>query len=245
MLYPTTKLLSGRRNQSVEHGLITAIRLMFTLYLMTCALTAHAADDDWDCGDPFQNRSRHLVDDYRDQSPKVRFHLLLVEKTHYFDYVKMLGKPNLNTSDINLVLVNLDYTLRHFPNHHGSIYFVSQLQRKLGGTLPRKAYFQIGTWHRSVDCYVERAIAFAPDDPGIYLVYGTHLHRINDMKKALEMYKKSESLDPDSVELLYNMGLLYFDLKDYDLSKKYAARAYELGYKLPGLKNKLMKINKW
>ena len=213
--------------------------------LIACSGNAAATQGGWDCGDPFANKSKHLVDDYTEQSADVKYHLFLVQKTHFFDYFKKLSTTNLSDNDVMEILHNFDYTLRHFPNHHGALYGVSQMERRLGGKLPQKAFFQRGDWHRSLACYVERAMKFAPNDPGIYLVYAIHLHRQKNYKEAMELYKMSEEIKPDSMELQYNFGLLYFDLKEYDLSKKYAKRAYELGHQLPGLKRKLKRINKW
>jgi len=38
---------------------------------------------------------------------------------------------------------------------------------------------------------------------------------------------------------------LHLKKKDYELAIIYAKKAYELGFPLPGLRNKLMKIGKW
>jgi tetratricopeptide (TPR) repeat protein len=42
-----------------------------------------------------------------------------------------------------------------------------------------------------------------------------------------------------SAEIKYFLGLVMFDLKSYDEARTYAEQAYELGYPLPGLANKL------
>lgn len=49
----------------------------------------------------------------------------------------------------------------------------------------------------------------------------------------------------NSAELYYNMGLAFFKINDYAESKKYADKAYALGYRLPGLRDQLKKIKKW
>jgi len=41
------------------------------------------------------------------------------------------------------------------------------------------------------------------------------------------------------------MGLIYFDLKDYDKALSFAHRAYGSGFPLPGLRDKLKKVGKW
>jgi len=46
-------------------------------------------------------------------------------------------------------------------------------------------------------------------------------------------------MQPKWLEPNCNMGLLYFDLKNYKLAQDYAQKACQLGYPLPGLRNKL------
>jgi hypothetical protein len=45
--------------------------------------------------------------------------------------------------------------------------------------------------------------------------------------------------------VLYNLGLVLFDMKLYEDAKARAVAAYELGYPLPGLRRKLERIGKW
>ena len=55
----------------------------------------------------------------------------------------------------------------------------------------------------------------------------------------------AERLANGQAQLHYNVGLLYFELKDYEKSMANARIAYEQGFNLPGLKNKLTKAGKW
>ena len=43
----------------------------------------------------------------------------------------------------------------------------------------------------------------------------------------------------------YNIGLLLHDIKEYDKSLAHARKAYELGFELPGLRNKLKGSGHW
>jgi tetratricopeptide (TPR) repeat protein len=90
-----------------------------------------------------------------------------------------------------------------------------------------------------VECYFERAFAFHPDDPNPYFIYAVYLHRQKDYAAALKEYEQAEMLGLDSAELYYNLGLLYLDMKDLKQAKTYADKAYDQGYPLPGLKNRL------
>ena len=193
-----------------------------------------------------QNDTRKgRISDYRDQTKEGKFHLFMVEKAHYFGYLEILHKASHSKGEIHDMLTNFDFVLNAIPNHTGALYAISKLQRLMGGKLPQNAFANSTNSTRSVDCYAHRAIKHAPNDPGVYLVYAIHLHQEKDFQGALEFYKKSERLNPDATELNYNLGLLYFDLKKYELARKYAKKAYELGYKLPGLKRKLVRIKQW
>jgi TPR repeat protein len=50
---------------------------------------------------------------------------------------------------------------------------------------------------------------------------------------------------PDNATAHYNLGLLYFDKKNYSKAKVHAEKAYALNFPLPGLRNRLKKVGKW
>ena len=52
-------------------------------------------------------------------------------------------------------------------------------------------------------------------------------------------------VDPNNANVHYNLGLLYFDQKDYPKARAAAQRAYELGFALPGLKKMLESAGQW
>lgn len=65
------------------------------------------------------------------------------------------------------------------------------------------------------------------------------------MKDALEQLRFAEEYLPDDINLQYNLGLAYFQAKEYDKAREYAKRAYDRGFPLQGLKNMLIKAGKW
>ena len=162
--------------------------------------------------------------------------LSVVERFHFFPEVENLIQAP------GPAFANLDYTLRAFPNHHRALYAVSKLERQLDGKLPTK---QLKGYPRSVDCYFTRAKQFKPDDPTIYLLHGIHLHTLGRHEDALTQYKSSEQLYPNSADLQYNIGLLYFELGQFELAKAHAQKAYQLGHKQLGLLNKLKQAGHW
>ena len=99
--------------------------------------------------------------------------------------------------------------------------------------------------HFTIACWFDRAIAYRPDDPSVRIVYASELIKSGRNSAALEQVKIAEGLAKENPVLHYNVGLLYFDLQEYDKSMANAKFAYEAGFNFPGLKEKLVKAGKW
>ena len=65
------------------------------------------------------------------------------------------------------------------------------------------------------------------------------------LQKARVQYEIALEMTPDSPEVHYNLGLFYYDLGNMGLAVKHGRKAYEIGYPLPGLKDKLIKKGVW
>ena len=61
----------------------------------------------------------------------------------------------------------------------------------------------------------------------------------------MEQLNKAEELTPRDANVQYNLGLVYFELKDYENSLKHAKIAYDLGFPLKGLREKLESVHEW
>lgn len=157
--------------------------------------------------------------------------LWLVEKAHFDSHVQRLmkGANEEHTSNAE----NLDYTLRAFPNHHKALWVMIHYYLKEG----RPRYPQSN--EPPAECYLQRAIKFRPKDAVVYMLYGIYLQLAEMPDKAVSYYKKSINLDPKSAEAHYNYGLLLMDQKKYKEALKQARLAYQLGYPLPGLRDRL------
>lgn len=131
-----------------------------------------------------------------------------------------------------------DYTLRVFPNHHLALQDIDRLGILLKTEKPINASY-------TLECYYKRAIAFVPDDGVVRLLYGLYLNRRGKTKEALEQLRLAEEYSPDDTNVQYNLGLAYFQVKDYEQAREYAKRAYDRGFPLPGLKQMLIKAGKW
>lgn len=158
--------------------------------------------------------------------------LPIVEQAHFTPEVEAL-----TSGATGALMGDLDYTLRAFPNHHRALYAVARY------ALQSDSPGHIGYY--PAECYFHRAVAFAPDDGMVHMIYGIFLHKQEKHSEALEEYRTAVELMPQSAEAHYNLGLLYADLRQYDDAKKHAEQAYALDYPLDGLKNKLLEVGAW
>jgi tetratricopeptide (TPR) repeat protein len=93
---------------------------------------------------------------------------------------------------------------------------------------------------------LEEAIKVRPQDPGPY----SALAMVQRSRKRLDLARDAlqrgnEAMQGQSAEIHYNLGLILVETKDYDAALEQAHLAYEMGFPLPGLKNKLVALKKW
>jgi tetratricopeptide (TPR) repeat protein len=159
--------------------------------------------------------------------------LPVVEQHHFTDAVFQLrsGVAGGIASDI-------DYTLRAFPNHHRALDAMSRLGRQQRTAQPDGSRY-------AVECWFERALRFAPRDPGVRLVHSIHLHRNGKLDEAIAEARAGLQMDPNHPELHYNLGLYLVQKQDYTAAREHARAAYGFGYPLPGLKQRLERAGQW
>ena len=135
---------------------------------------------------------------------------------------------------------DLSYVLFAFPNHHRALNSIVRLSWKENTPKP------VGSKY-SIDCWFDRAIRWRPEDGTVRMIYGNYLSntRVKRYKEAIPHYELAEQRLKNNPNLFYNMGLLYFNLKNYDRARGYARRAYAGGFPLSGLKDMLVKAGKW
>lgn len=168
--------------------------------------------------------------DYRTASAEVK---LTVERPHFSRNIETLRKGN--TGPLG---AEIHYTLQAFPNHPRALMAMMKLGELEKTERPQGARY-------SVACYFERAVRFRPDDPNTHLLRGIYLIRSKQREEALRELDLAREGAGDDVNVQYNLGLAYFDLQDYGKALEHAKKAYELGFPLDGLKNKLKKAGKW
>jgi tetratricopeptide (TPR) repeat protein len=182
------------------------------------------------CG-TFQYEREHIGPlDYRHINPQV---LKLVEDFHFSRQVEMLRKGQSST-----IGGDLAYTLNAIPNHPRALRTTIEYFRRKG---PEAAL----EMRMGLNCWLDRAMSYRPDDPIVRILVADELMRTGKRDDALSQLQVAEQHSGDSATVHYNLGLLYLDLKDYDRSVQHARKAYDLGAPLPGLKNKLAQAGKW
>lgn len=158
----------------------------------------------------------------------------IVEKFHFTSKVETLrGGSTASTPGRDLA-----YTLRAFPNHPRALMATIRFAELTKRNPPPEMIY-------SVSCWFERAEAFQPDDATVKMLYGSYLVKTGKQKEGIQRLEAALELSEEDMNILYNLGLAYFQLKDYDRSLELAHRAYAAGFPLPGLRNKLKTAGKW
>lgn len=158
----------------------------------------------------------------------------IVERHHFTPEVEQLIKGHTSLSPLG----DLGYTLKAWPNHHRALYSVIQY-RASSWPSPHPARYP------PAECYLKRAIKFSPKDATTRMLYGILLQRTGHMADALTAYETALKLDPDNVQIKYNLALLLVDLEKFSEARTYANELYGRGFPLPGLKNKLKAAGQW
>ncbi|MFT6915419.1 MAG: tetratricopeptide (TPR) repeat protein [Motiliproteus sp.] len=170
--------------------------------------------------------------DYRDHSRGALERRRMVEGAHFTTSVRHGVAGNTGK-----LIDDVAYTLRHIPNHPQALMVMVNIQQKPG--FRRNKPGRRDYYYDSVDCYFKRALAIAPDDPSVYLVRAIALHRLGQIETAEQDYLKAVTIYPEYAEAHYNLGLLYLSKKQFDEANIHADKAYDLGYPLEGLRDKL------
>jgi tetratricopeptide (TPR) repeat protein len=158
--------------------------------------------------------------------------LPVVEREHFTRKVESLRDGENSGTPLG----DLQYTLRAFPNHHRALFAMIRYHTEEG-----HGWSDTGTESGAVppECFLQRAAAFAPNDPVVTFLHGLYLHRIERYQQAAARYRQALEARPDAAEFHYNFGLLLTETGRYSEAQRHARRAYDLGYPLPGLRQRL------
>lgn len=157
----------------------------------------------------------------------------VVERAHFTPEVERLEAGNTTEA-----IGDINYTITAWPNHHRALYSAMRY-RMAAWEWPEDARVP------PAECQLQRAIAFSPNDPVPYMLFGMLLHKAQKYDDALASYRVANRLRPDDVLTLYNMGLTLVELNEYEEAMQVAQKAYAAGIPTPGLKNKLIAAGQW
>lgn len=159
--------------------------------------------------------------------------LPIVEGAHFTPEVELLIKGNAG-----YLGGDLDYTLRAFPNHHRALVSMMRYgEREKALRVPQARY--------DVECYFVRAVTFKPHDSTARMLFATFLKSKGRQVEALGQLAAAELYVKDNPFSNFNLGLLYFELKDYPNALKFAHKAQALDFPRTDLKDKLIAAGQW
>ncbi|MEO8027614.1 MAG: ABC transporter permease [Bryobacteraceae bacterium] len=139
---------------------------------------------------------------------------------------------------IGPVGADFDYTLRAFPNHYQALKAIDEVEFRLKNP-------KVPGLNWSVNCYFLRASGFRPDDGLVRALYGAYLARRGKAAQARLELDRATELTPNSINVESHVAWSYFAIGDWADAEKHARLAYEYGYALPGLRDKLKAKGHW
>ena len=185
---------------------------------------------------PYEYRSDHFVAAPNDQE-SYSHKRVLVDGAHFTPRVENLigsqsgGRNGPPGADI-------DYTLRAFPNHHRALMSVMRYGEKTKSDKPAGLSMV-------VECYFERAARFKPKDTIVRMLYATFLIKNKRFPEAVGHLEQATVLAKDNAFTHYNIGLVYFDMKNYGKALAQAHEALALGFERNELRDLLKGVNQW
>ncbi len=176
--------------------------------------------------------------DYRTAGPSDRE---LVEGAHfsieYQNYLKGQKKSSRKANEMPLA-AGFGYTLWAFPNHPQALAAMEDLGiRYKTERLPESLF--------RVHCFFQRAVRFAADDPLVRAIYSYYYARRGMSAEAKDQIKRATELESTDNNVFVYIAFAHIEMKEFDNAATAAKQAYLLGYKLPGLKQRLTRAGKW
>ena len=205
--------------------------LLHILLALAATSGTAAAQGNSSCGNPFKNHFGPI--DYRTANAYTK---ALVENVHFTPGIESLTRPG--TTMFRDMASDIGYTLRVFPNHHRALVTMSRAAKKFGSDPAPNGIF-------TVDCYFERAVLFRPDDTVARLLYAQHLGQTKRKDEALAQVRQALDSAGDNPFSHYNIGLMAFELGDFELAVAQAQKAELLGYPVTALKDLLRSKGQW
>src|SRR3990167_9089747 len=205
------------------------LRLMVWVACLMAAVPVLAQSGGAGCG-PLFSEGQYGPYDYRTDRDK----LPIVLGAHFTPEVEALIRGRTGSRPGT----DIDYTLRSIPNNHRALMAMMRLGEK------EKTPQPVGSRY-SVQCWFERAITFRPDDAVVRMIYSTYLNKQGRLPEATAQLELATVHAKDNAFTHYNIGLHYFDLKNYDRALAQAHQAITLGFGQTALREQLQRVGKW
>lgn len=184
-----------------------------------------------ECGNPFQNHFGPF--DYRNATLEEK---RMVEGAHFTPGVESLTRPSKTT--YGTMAGDVGYTLHVFPNHHRALISMMRLGDRHKTDKPPGARY-------TVECYLERAVRFRPDDTIALSLYAQYLGKKNRKPEALHKLQLAIIAAGDNPMSLHTIGTVYLELGEFDLALAQAHKARALGLEWPYLEDALKAAGHW
>jgi tetratricopeptide (TPR) repeat protein len=167
--------------------------------------------------------------DYLTQRDKLK----IVEDFHFTPQVEALRSGQSAS-----IGGDLDYTLHSSPNHHRALAALMRYSE-------RQKAMKLEGMKFPVECYFDRAIRFRPDDTKVRVLYAQYLHKNRRTGEGLRQLEMALDRAGDDGAAHYNIGIVYFQMADYERALQQAHRALALGLREPQLERLLKREGKW
>ncbi|MDO9165337.1 MAG: ABC transporter permease [Rhodoferax sp.] len=208
------------------------VKKLFILSFLLFGFSAFSQDQAspvWTCG-PLRPPNQYGPWDYRTDRDK----LPIVLGAHFTPAVEALIRGNTTVTPGT----DIAYTLRAIPNNHRALIAMVRLGER------DKTIQPVGSTY-TIDCWFERAILFRPDDSIVRMIYSTYLNSKGRAPEANTQLEIATTYAKDSGFTHYNIGLHYFDMKNYDKALIQAHKALSLGFTQTALRDQLQSVGKW
>lgn len=207
----------------------TAAFLLVIAASPALAQTAAPTDSEHRCG-PVATPGHYGPFDYRTNRTTS---LVQVEKAHFTPPVE--AGVSGQSGDM---MLDIGYTLKSSPNHHRALLTLVNLGAKTKSPRP-------GQLEYSIECWFDRAVRFRPDDTIVRMIYAKYLEQIGRRSEAIQQLETAKRQADDNPLTHHNIGLVYFELGDFDNALSQAHQARKLGFERSRLELLLKQQNKW
>ena len=166
-----------------------------------------------------------------------RYHKDKLERVERFHFTPNVENLIRGESTVHIE-GDLNYLLEKSPNHHRGLVSLMRLVEKRKSPQPGRLRYPI-------ECWFERAMRFAPDDAVVRVLWAQELKREGRDSDAIRQLDAAAAMAKDSANMQFSIGLVFFDLGQYDRALTQAHTAMALGLPRTELADRLRTKGQW